>query len=421
MLNGRTAPVLLAALACAGQAARPSASAPPPVDEHAHAHTLAHDGMNAEKEVQIELGADAAFDPRGILWAVHKFNRHVAVSRSADLGRSWSQPVLVTLAPEPTDPGGDAQPKIALGPGGEIYVTWTRPLDLPFSGEIKFSRSLDGGRTFQAPIVVHRDRQVITHRFDTLAVNSTGQVFAAWIDKRDVVAAAKAGDPPYRGAAVYFAVSDDRGATFRGDFKVADHSCECCRIALTPRADGTVLAMWRHIFAPNVRDHAVATLHADGTATSAGRATFEDWRLDACPHHGPSIAVDADGRAHAVWFSGAPDRRGIFYGRLRPGGLDGLRQLGSLSAANPSVAIDGPRVAVAWKVIEAGRTRLCGMVSEDGGTAWQEFALLTVTGATDHPRVLAHGGRFHVLWNTREHPLSVTVFPERARAFASHE
>jgi hypothetical protein len=66
------------------------------------------------------------------------------------------------------------------------------------------------------------------------------------------------------GAALYYSVSEDSGATFKGDFKVADHSCECCRIALALTRDGKVAAMWRHVFEPNVRDHAFAILPSDG-------------------------------------------------------------------------------------------------------------------------------------------------------------
>ena len=369
-----------------------------------------HGAMGGDRLALAELGAQAAFDVKGVLWAVHKVSGHIAVSRSEDRGRSWQNPVLVTPAPEPTDTGGDARPKIALGPAGEIYLTWTRPLTKPYTGEIRFSRSVDVGRTFSAPSVVHRDRQEITHRFDTLAVNSKGQVFVAWIDKRDLAAV---GDDPkrYAGAALYFAVSDDGGATFRGDYKVADHTCECCRIALVAQRDGTVAAMWRHIFAPNIRDHAIATLSGEGRASAVRRATFEDWRIDACPHHGPSLATDDSGRLHAVWFSAAPTARGVFYGRLRESGIDALRRVGSDGAGHADVAVHGVDVAVAWKVFTDGRSLLRGMVSKDEGLTWRETDLASVTGASDHPRVLVYEGRFYVFWNSSEKPLAVVPFP----------
>ena len=77
-----------------------------------------------------------------------------------------------------------------------------------------------------------RDR-VITHRFESLALDAQGALHTVWIDKRDLEAAPRVGNKlAYRGAAIYRNVSLDGGATFGPDTKVADHSCECCRIAL---------------------------------------------------------------------------------------------------------------------------------------------------------------------------------------------
>jgi hypothetical protein len=352
-----------------------------------------------------DLGATAAFDARGALWAAHKDGGYIAVSRSDDAGRNWSQPVRVNSAMEPTDSGADARPKIALGNDGEIYVTWTRPLGKPFTGEIRFARSLDGGRSFSKPVTVHADRQEITHRFDAMAVNNKGQLFVAWIDKRDGVAAARARAPEFRGAAVYFAVSDDQGASFRGDYKLAEHSCECCRIALRPQEDGSLLAMWRHVFAPNIRDHALARMMPDGKAGEVRRVTFDDWRVDVCPHHGPSLDMDAGGRLHAVWFTQAPKNSGVFYGRLREGGVDLQRRIGGDSAEHADLAIIGNRVAVAWKEFDGERSRLRAMISENAGEHWRERELAVTADASDHPRVLVRTGTFQVFWNTRREPL----------------
>lgn len=361
-----------------------------------------------ESTAPIELGASACFAPDGTLWAVHKISGHLAVSRSTDAGQSWANPVLVTAQPEQTDPGADARAKIAIGTAGEIYLTWTRPLARPFTGEIRFSRSLDHGATFSPATVVHRDRQAITHRFDALTVTPNGDLFVAWIDKRDLE---RSPDATYRGAAVYFAVSRDRGASFAGDYKVADHSCECCRIAIAPAPNDEVRLLWRHIFAPNIRDHATATIRADGTISQVARATFEDWRVDACPHHGPALAVDGSGRPHAVWFSGAASRRGLFHGWIEMGGREAPRQLGSVLAGHGDLAIAGQRIAIAWKEHVAGRTALRALVSSDQGRTWREHQLRSVDGPTDHPRVLVRGDRFHVFWNTAAEPLLVCAVP----------
>ncbi len=375
-----------------------------------HQHGAGHGDM-ATKPGLAELGATAAFDHRGTLWAAHKVDGHVVVSRSGDFGRFWSAPVRVTPQPEVTDTGSDARPKIACGPGGEIYVSWTRPMTKPYTGEIRFARSVDGGATFAAPLIVHADRQEITHRFDALAVDARGRVVVAWVDKRDLVTARPVGSVAYRGAAIYFAVSDDRGATFQGDRKLADHSCECCRIALVPRDDGGMTAMWRHIFAPNIRDHAIADIGADGRGGVLQRATFDEWALDGCPHQGPALALDGAGRRHAVWFSGAPKNSGVFYGRPEKGGVAGLRRVGSLTAQRADIAVQGRRVAVVWKEFDGERWQLRGMISEDGGERWREFPLASTEEASDQPRLLRWQEQFLVFWNTRTAPLSVTALP----------
>jgi hypothetical protein len=381
-------------------AGRPAAFA-----QHA-GHGMPEAGAHAARP---DLGATAAFDAQGALWAAHKDGAYIAVSRSEDAGRSWSKPRRVNSVVEPTDPGADARPKIAIGLRNELYVSWTRPLGKPFTGEIRFARSLDGGHSFSSPVTVHADRQEITHRFDALAVNSLGQLFVAWIDKRDGVAAARARAPAYRGAAVYYAVSDDQGASFRGDFKLADHSCECCRIALRTQDDGSVLAMWRHVFAPNVRDHALARMTPDGRPGEVRRATFDDWHVDVCPHHGPSLDRDAAGRLHAVWFTQAPKYKGIFYGRLRDGGVDLQRRVGGETAEHADLAVSGNRIAVAWKEFDGTRSRLRAMVSDNGGEHWRERDLAATADASDHPRVLVHGGGFCVFWNTRRELLTTVA------------
>lgn len=374
---------------------------------HAHGHDPR---PGKPRTTASELAATATFDAQGRLWAVTQGAGHVSVQRSDDQGRTWTPPVRVNPAPEALDPGGDSRPKIAIGTRGEVYVTWTKELTKPYTGEIRFARSLDDGKSFQAPRRVHQHPDEITHRFDTLAVDHAGRIFVAWIDRRDALLSSAAGRG-YRGAALYFAISADGGASFQGDFKVADHSCECCRIALAPHVEGGVVALWRHIFFPNIRDHATARLHPDGRVSDVLRATLDDWRIDACPHHGPSLALDAGGIAHAAWFTATAEGGAAYYGRLGANGMENQRRLGGKLAAHADLAVEGPRLAVAWKEFMVEHTRLRALTSEDGGKNWREHELRATTGQSDQPRVLHSRGRFFVFWNTRENPLTLTPLP----------
>ena len=365
--------------------------------------TLAADAMaGMTMGGKAELGSSAAFAPDGQLVVVTKQGEHLVLYRSPDEGRTWTTPTLVNAQPEPISADGENRPKLAFTPDGGTLVAWTHPLAKPYTGQIRLARS-DNGRDFAAPLTVHRDTAEITHRFESLVVAPDGRVIVAWIDKRDMEAA-KAGKTAYRGAAIYSAVSGDGGRSFQAERKVADHSCECCRIATAVDRDGTPLLLWRHVFAPNERDHALARLKADGTAIEVRRATFDRWRVDACPHHGPSLAVDAAGTRHAVWFNQKDGEGHVFYGRLEEHNGDlsvaGQRPIGGPQAAHADIATTGQRLAIVWKEFDGERTRLDGLLSTDGGHTFTPLSLASTAGASDQPRLIARGDALFVFWRT---------------------
>jgi hypothetical protein len=212
--------------------------------------------------------------PDGALWLVWVAGPYLHVGSSRDRGRTFSPPVRVNPDPESIDANGEARPKIAAGPRGQIYVSYTRKGDRPFTGDIRFSRRLaDGG--FAAPITVNDDGLATGHRFDTLAVSPNGDVYLVWIDKRDLERA-KERAQPYAGAALYQAVSTDGGNSFSANRKIKDGICECCRLALAWGGETPVL-FWRDILEGGIRDHALARLDA---SKAAARATRHGRRLE---------------------------------------------------------------------------------------------------------------------------------------------
>ena len=162
--------------------------------------------------------------------------------------------------------------------------------------------------------------------------------------------------------------------------------------------------MWRHVFEPNVRDHAFAAL--DTSQASVGRATFDDWRVDGCPHHGPGLAASADG-FHAVWFGirqeGANQVPGVRYTRLTADGspVQGtLQRLPDERAEHASVAANGNRVAVVWRSVDGMTTTLKAWLSADGGRSFQLRQLAQAQGENDFPRLAQLGARIAVVWRT---------------------
>jgi hypothetical protein len=361
------------------------------------------------KKVKVELGASAAFAPDGLLYAVAKQGEHLMLYRSTNEGVSWSAPVVVNAQPEAISADGETRPKLAFAKDGGLLVSWTHPFSKPSTGEIRLARSDDGER-FSAPITVHQDRAEITHRFESMLVAGDGRVLLAWIDKRDLEKA-KAGKEAYRGAAIYAAVSTDGGRSFQPEKKLADHSCECCRLTSASDADGAPLFMWRHVFAPNERDHAIVRIKADGSPEAVQRATFDRWKIDGCPHHGPSLAVDAAGVRHAVWFNQKDGEGRVFYGRLGTDvgatSVDGQRAVGGARAEHADLAVAGKRVAIVWKEFDGEQAKLRAELSDDGGKTFRVLDLAASAGPSDQPRALAHGEKLYAFWRSEREGMRV--------------
>jgi hypothetical protein len=359
-----------------------------------------HAGMPMDMGHAPALGASAAFDSHGTLWVVDARDGHIRVRQSADDGHTLSAPVIVNPVAERIYTEGENRPKIAFGPRDQLYVSWSQPRAKPYTGYVRFARSLDGGAHFQPPLTVQHDRAEITHRFDAMAVDGTGRIVMAWIDKRDLEAASAHGKP-YLGAAIYYNWSDDGGATFVPERKLQDHSCERCRIALAHTPDGNIAAFYRGVYGDTIRDHAYAVLRTDGQSSTPERVTFSQWQIAGCPHHGPGLAIGNAGVRHGVWYE-AKDGPTIHYGQLQPGHAPTHAVVvAGRGASHADVAVVGRTVWIVWNQVDADGTALMLRTSADNGTHFDAArAIARSKDAAGSPQLLQKDGHAFVAWNT---------------------
>ncbi len=363
-----------------------------------------HTHHQPSKKAGLAIGAN--FAPDGKLWLVGlDADARLTLRTSADDGKSWTPARLLNTGADRVAADGEARPKLAFGPNGVVVIAYTHPLAKPYTGEIRMLRSDDGGKTFAPPFTVHHDRQVITHRFESIAFDDRGRLHAVWVDKRDQELRSQQGaaKPAYRGAAIYHNVSDDGGKTFGDDRKLADYSCECCRIALARTPDGGIAALWRHVFAPNIRDHAFAVLNDAAATADPVRATFDNWAIDACPHHGPGLTPAAGGGYHAVWFGDKAGAAQVRYGRLDQSGAPASEPvaLPDEQAEHADVLSIGAKVAIVWRSFDGSATSLKAWISDDDGRHFRLRQLARSKTLADNPLLLRKEGKIFVVWNTQ--------------------
>ncbi|MDD1616946.1 MAG: BNR/Asp-box repeat-containing protein [Methylococcaceae bacterium NSP1-2] len=346
----------------------------------------------------------ATSDNKGTLWAVWTNNQSIYIQSSTDKGNRFTAPVLVNTTPEKVAAENESRPKIKIDAKGNIYLTWVITLDEKRSTYVRFSRSTDGGKHFSTPVTVNDNLQIIRHRFDSLAVGKNGEIFVAWLDARDTEAAKKAGKE-FKGLSLYYSTSTDGGKHFSPNKSIADHVCECCRIDTTVAPDNTPVVVWRHIFEGGIRDHALVKFKDWQTPDTIQRLSHEDWKIDACPHHGPAIAIADSGIYHAVWFSGSASKQGLFYGYSTDAGKSFSEPVnfGKEGTSHPHVLALDKQVFVTWQAFDGKINRALVIKSNDEGKTWAKPEVIAQTPEmADEPFLISDGQNEYLSWQSAQ-------------------
>lgn len=363
-----------------------------------------HGGTPACADGALACASSASpfFAPDGTLWLVWAAGDRVAAARSTDKGAHFGDPVRITPEPAKLDTGPDSRPQIVVDAAGRITVAYAVFRDQYWNGAVFAAHSTDGGTHFStpAPVTVGSPSQ----RFQGMALDSDGAIFAAWLDKRNG-AAAKARGEAYPGAALAFAWSGGDG--FAPARIAADNTCECCRLGIGFAGPGRPVVVFRNVFGGTIRDHAMIVFQDRTTPGPLRRVSEDQWVLDGCPHHGPSLAVSPSGTLHTAWFSGGGVRRGLFHARSTDEGahFSAPMPVGEPGRQNsrPTLAALRSTIFLAWKSFDGEQTEVRLMVSHDDGQSWGEPRTIAATrDESDHPLLIGDGTAMYLSWLTRK-------------------
>jgi hypothetical protein len=347
--------------------------------------------------------ATSTFGPDGSLWTIWTADGHAWVARSEDNGLHYDEAVPVNREKVTIDTGPDERPQIVVDRDGRIVVAYAIfKTGVCCVGQVFTAVAAKDGRRFTEPRPVTDDNS--SQRFINLALDADGEIFASWIDKRNVFAAEAAGKE-FPGASLAFAWSVDHGATFAPARIAHDNMCECCRTGVVLAGPHRPAVLFRNIF-DGERDHALLEFNPDMTPGRLTRVAEDHWKLDACPHHGPSLAVGPTGTYYAVWFSGGGVRQGSFYARSTDGGrtFSQPMRIGSAErqVTRPYVLARDKSVWMTWKEFDGKETMLFVQESLDRGAHWATPRRLKSTADfSDHPLLVSDGRRTYVSWLTR--------------------
>jgi BNR repeat-like domain len=359
-----------------------------------------------------------------------------------------------TLREIPSPAARDSgQPNVAVGPGGEIYLSWiettesgepalkfavrmdekwspaqtiaggeqmvVNPADFPsllplgggvvaahwmtyvphsegYSVNVAFSR--DDGRTWSKPVVPHRDRTPTEHGFVSMVPAAGGGVGVLWLDSRKLSkpnSAKSSGEV----AMMYTTVSLD--GKLGPEVAVDSRVCECCQPSAVQAANG-ILAAYRDRSADEIRD--ISVVRFDGNKWSEPKNVFADqWKINACPINGPAIAANKNHVAVA-WFTAAGDKPKVEVAFSADGGntFGAPAQVDDgTSAGRVGVAVlDSGSAVVSW--VERGDQGVqvrARQVDADGTR--HPSLLIGTTSSGNFPRMKRSGESVVITWTER--------------------
>jgi len=361
-------------------------------------------GRCEQTKISVDCGKTptSVFDQNSLLWTAFVQQGFVYIAHSADLGKHYSSPVKVNQIPQKIYTNGENRPKIKLSTNGLVFVSWTEKTPGRYTGDISFARSTNGGKSFESVKTINDDGLPIGHRFDAMTITPSGLIYIAWLDKRDSTAAKKK-NLLYPGISVYYAVSNDQGQSFTANKLVAEHSCECCRIAIANQGENNATIMWRQLFSGGVRDHAISTL-TPSHSLAISRATTDDWQTNSCPHHGPDIDNSNPNFSHLTWFSIGNLHKGIYYAAFQHDSKT-LKNILSIDsspqASHPNVMQFNNTVWLVWKTYENDQSLIKMRYSTDHGEHWSAAnTIASTTGKSDHPLLISNKQHIFLSWHT---------------------
>jgi len=340
----------------------------------------------------------AAFGPDGRLWRVVPEKQQVYVDYSTDLGKTFSAPVLVNTEAQRIKVSGENRPGIAVDRSGRIYVIYAAESAQPVT--VYSSVSTDNGLHFSTPSPLS-DKAAEANSFQgRLVLNRSGQAYVFWHDERD------RSDWKQSGNAIYYTTIDAQRGLNATARKISDTLCDCCRIAVAFDNDDSPVLLARFIYPGGIRDHGLIKPQTDAEKPLEWRVTFDQWAIEACPDHGPAIAID-DANYHIAWFTQGSVRQGLFYAYSLDRGRHFSNPLafGNLAKlpSHPDVMAKGKRIILTWTEFDGTKSQLLAMQSNDQGRTWLPAKTIADSAAeVDYPFLLSNDEGIFVSWNGKK-------------------
>lgn len=319
---------------------------------------------------------------------------------SEDGGRSWTQRLQV-MRQEPLavniDRGKDAQ---ITALGSTIVVAWMEYVENArfHAGPMRTALSTDAGKSWRYA-ASPPDWKPGPHSYLDLS-SGRDRLHAVWLDSRAGRSEVKASQ------ALYYASSDDGGASWHSNQTLDGLTCSCCWNTMKTDAAGDTYVLYRD---KQPSDFSLGVIKPGHPWLYLGHVGDFNWQFDGCPHIGGGLdfqTTDGEERLHAAVGTRHPTHAGVHYLFSTNHGLSWSAPLpmGDQSAVHADIAAhDDGRVVLVWDMMSDTGLAVFLAESADRGQHWQPLRRISAPGRrATHPRVVKTASGFFVAWTEHD-------------------
>jgi hypothetical protein len=261
----------------------------------------------------------------------------------------WSQPSVIGSDDDWFVNWAD-YPQIATDGAQNLVAHFLEKSDKgKYTYDIKLVTSVDQGKTWSNPGILHDDGKKAEHGFVSIVPYETNY-FVSWLDGRN---AAMEGDEGHHGGnhgqmTIRGAIVDKTGKK-SSEWELDNRVCDCCQTSAAITLNGPVV-VYRDRSDEEIRDISIVRF-VNGKWTPPKSIFADNWKIEGCPVNGPRIVAEGNNVAVA-WFSSPEKNAQVNVVFSQDGGatfsnpirVDEGKALGRVDI----VLLDGKTAMVSW-------------------------------------------------------------------------
>jgi hypothetical protein len=307
-------------------------------------------------------------------------------------------------------------PSMSVLKSGKLAAHWLqRHGATSYAYDVRIATSADAGKTWSAAAAPHVDRSSTEKGFVVFWPETDG-FGAVWLDGRK---ADKAGKAPIQ--EMMLMATSKAGVEPATELKLDDRVCDCCQTTAALTANGPIIA-YRDRSPDEIRDISVVR-RVSGKWMAAQPVSNDNWKINACPVNGPSIAA-AGTRVALAWYTAANDQPRVKFAFSTDAGA---------TFGAPVTIDEGKPAGRVATVLLADGSALVSWIERTGGdTASVRVRRVTAAGkvmepstvatstsarASGFPRMAISGDQVYFAWTVPGRPSTVQVARTKASSF----